>query len=387
MSVPPPRSDRRTRGTLALLLGATLWAALGDAAPVAAQPVLVIDSIIHSPASVVAGGGANLDYTFSLSNTATGTSDDETAAVLRLSLVGSPLVLVSDTLPGLCLTLSSPARVECPIGPMSNGPGGTSNVTGYIRFNVAANAAAGLLSSTFELYGAVDTTVDSESEDVTVTTSADLDVTVTMTAPVPNKVVPGNSVSYTDRTHQQRSVGRGGGDARLSRRPPVSAPRPTVADCDASHLQSGDDRPRPRTRRRHGDLHRSRTTTTSGHGTSPVDQHRHAATDDARCRRGRLLRLGLDAGRAARWISRSSLSSAATSVTPGMPATYLITVSKTGPSRLDRVHIDDNQTLRLLGAVFTPSEGIFSAIVDLAQLDRPRSRRHATARRSPSAAG
>ena len=49
MSVPPPRSDRRTRGTLALLLGATLWAALGGAAPVAAQPVLVIDSITHSP--------------------------------------------------------------------------------------------------------------------------------------------------------------------------------------------------------------------------------------------------------------------------------------------------------------------------------------------------
>jgi hypothetical protein len=35
MSVPPPRSDRRTRGTLALLLGATLWAALGGAVPLA----------------------------------------------------------------------------------------------------------------------------------------------------------------------------------------------------------------------------------------------------------------------------------------------------------------------------------------------------------------
>ncbi len=55
MSVPSSRSVRRTRGTLALLLGATLWAALGGATPLAAQPVLVIDSITHTPASVVAG--------------------------------------------------------------------------------------------------------------------------------------------------------------------------------------------------------------------------------------------------------------------------------------------------------------------------------------------
>ena len=53
------------------------------------------------------------------------------------------------------------------------------------------------------------------------------------------------------------------------------------------------------------------------------------------------------------------VSSAATSVTPGTAGGYVITVSKSGPSRLERLHVTG--AMSLLGAVFTPSEGIFSA--------------------------
>ena len=354
MSVPPPRRDRPTLGTLALLLGATLWAALGGAVPLAAQPVLVIDSITHTPASVVAGSTTDVVYTFSLKNTATGASDDETGAVLRLSLVGSDLVFTTvETLPGTCNVLAGPARLECNLGPIAD----DTTIGGTLRFEVAADAPAGTLTSSFDFYGAVDTTVDSESEDVTVTTSADLDVTVTMTAPVVNKVVPGNSVTYAIAL-----TNNGPSDAAavsLAFPAPAGFGTPVYGgDCAATPCSLGTiaalaSRNVTVTFPVPDDYHLVTitspvvyTATASSTTTDPVP--------------------GNDSDSASTAVEPQVdlsvvLSSTATSVTPGMPATYSIEVTKTGPSRLESVHIDDNQTLRLLGAFFTPSEGIFSA--------------------------
>ena len=168
---------------------------------------------------------------------------------------------------------------------MSNGPGGTSNVTGYIRFKVAANAAAGTLSSTFEL---LRHRRHHRRLRVRRRHGDDLGRSrrpVTMTAPAPNKVVPGRtSVSYTDRTHQQRSVGRGGGVARRSRRRPVSAPRPTAGTALRPPATWGRSPP---------SRARNVTVTFAGSGQLPPGHghvagrlHRHGELDDRRPRRG-----------------------------------------------------------------------------------------------------
>ncbi len=350
MNVPSSRFVRRTRGTLALLLGATLWAALGGAAPLAAAPTLVINSITHTPASVVAGSATNVDYTFDLRNTATGTSDDETAAVLRIFLAGSSLVFQNfDTLPGTCALLAAPARVECPVGPMQE----STTITGLVRFRVAASAAAGTLTSSFDFYGAVDTTVDTQTEDLTVTVSADL--VVDKVAPSPNKVVPGNNVAYTVSV-----TNNGPSDAvAVTLDDPIPAgfgTRTYSGDCVTSPCSLGTMTP----------LAVKNVTVTFAvpdnyhlvTATSPVVNTATASTTTP------------DPTSSNDSDSVSSpvepqvdlsvvLSSAATSVTPGTAGSYVITVSKTGPSRLDRLHITGN--LSLLGAVFTPSEGIFSA--------------------------
>ena len=351
MNVPASRFALRTRGTLALLLGATLWAALGGAAPLAAAPTLVINSITHTPASVVAGSTNNVDYTFSLSNTATGASDDETAAVLRIFLAGSPLVFQNfDTLPGTCLLLAAPARVECPVGPMQE----STTITGLVRFRVAASAAAGTLTSSFDFYGAVDTTVDTQTEDLTVTVSADLDVA--MTAPAPNKIVPGNNVAYTISV-----TNNGPSDAAaVTLDDPIPAgfgTRTYSGDCVTSPCSLGTMTP---------SAVKNVTVTFAVPDnyhlvtvTSPVVNTATASTTTP------------DPTSSNDSDSVSSpvepqvdlsvvLSSVAASVTPGAAATYVITVSKTGPSRLDRLQVNST-TLNLLGAVFTPAEGIFSA--------------------------
>ncbi|MBP9825974.1 MAG: beta-propeller fold lactonase family protein, partial [Thermoanaerobaculia bacterium] len=352
MSVPPPRSDRRTRGTLALLLGATLWAALGGAVPLAAQPVLEIFSITHAPASVVAGSATNVVYTLDLRNTAAGASDDETAAVLDLPL-GTSFLYQSEALPGTTCSVVAGPILRCQLGALGNG----ESRNGTLTLRVAASVAAGTLGANFSFYGTVDTTPDPETEDVTVTTSADLDVTVTMTAPVPNKVVPGNSVTYaialTNNGPSDAAAVSLAFPAPAGFNTPVYGGDCAATPCNLGTIAALASRNVTVTFPVPDDYHLVTitspvvyTATASSTTTDPVP--------------------GNDSDSASTAVEPQVdlsvvLSSTATSVTPGMPATYSIEVTKAGPSRLESVHIDDNQTLRLLGAYFTPSEGIFSA--------------------------
>ncbi len=349
MSVPPPRCVRRSRGTLLPLLAALLAATLGGAAPLAAAPVLVIDSITHTPASVVAGSGTDLDYTFSLSNTATGASDDETAAVLRLSLVSSPLVYQSDTLPGTCTVLAGPARLECALGGMQE----STTITGSVTFRVAASAAAGTLTSFFDFYGAVDTTVDTQSEAVTVTTEADL--AVVKTAPSPNKIVPGNNVVYTVTV-----TNNGPSDATgATLDDPIPAgfgARTYSGDCGPASCSLGTIAPT---------VTKNITVTFQVPDnyhlvtvTSPVVNTATASTTTTDPTPGN------DSDSVSSPVEPQvdlsvALSSTASSVTPGTAASYQIVVSKTGPSRLDRLHVTG--LINLLSSVYTTSEGTFSA--------------------------
>ncbi|MEO8195215.1 MAG: beta-propeller fold lactonase family protein [Thermoanaerobaculia bacterium] len=348
MNVPSPRFVFRIRGTLALLLGATLWAAFGGAAPLAAQPVLVINSITHAPASVVAGSATDVVYTLDLRNTATGTSDDETAAVLDLPL-GSALTYQSETLPSATCSVVAGPTMRCLLGSMQE----NTTRTGTISLRVAASVAAGTLTGNFSFYGTVDTSPDLQSEDVTVTTAAAL--VVDKVAPSPNKIVPGNSVVYTVSV-----TNNGPSDAtNVVLADPIPAgfgTRTYSGDCAASPCNLGTIVPAA--------IKNITVTFTVPDNyhlvtvTSPVVNTATATTDTP------------NSGSSVYSDSVSSpvepqvdlsvvLSSAATSVTPGQAASYQIVVSKTGPSRLDRVHITG--ALSLLGAVFTPSEGIFSA--------------------------
>ncbi len=349
MSVPPVRSVSRSHGTLALWFFALLWATLGGAVPIFAAPVLVIQTIDHTPASVVAGSATDVVFSFDLRNTATGASDDETAAVLRLGLVSSPLVYQSDTLPGTCTVLAGPARLECALGGMQE----NSSITGDLTFRVAASAAPGTLTSFFDFYGAVDLTVDTQSEAVTVTTEADL--VVDKVVPSPNKIVPGNTVAYTVSV-----TNNGPSDAAAVT---LDDPIPTgfgtrtySGDCTASPCNLGTMAPLTVknvtvTFAVPDDYHlvtvtspvvnTATATTTTSDPTSSNDSDSVSSPVEPQ-------------------VALSVVvSSTATSVTPGTAGSYLITVSKTGPSRLDRLHVSG--AINLLSAVFTTSEGTFSA--------------------------
>jgi uncharacterized repeat protein (TIGR01451 family) len=348
MSVPRSGSVRRSRRLPGWAFFLALWATAGTGALLAA-PVLVINSISHSPGSVVAGSTTDVTYSFDLRNTATGSSDDESAAVLRLSLVGSPLVYQSNSLPGPCTVLAGPARLECAIGAIQE----DTTVTGDVVFRVAANAAAGTLTSSFDFYGAVDTTVDSESEDVTVTVEAQ--VIVDKNDPSGDKIVPGTSVAYAVTV-----VNNGPSDATnvvLDDPTPAGfGTRTYSGDCSSSPCNLGTITP---------------GSTKNVTVTFAVPDNYHLVTMTSPVTNTATVTTSTPAASGSDYSDSESspvepqvdlsvaLSSTATSVTPGTPGSYSIVVSKTGPSRLDRLHVTG--LLKLLSAVFTTSEGIFSA--------------------------
>ncbi len=351
MSVPSPSSLRRTRGSLTLLLGAALWGALGSAAPVSAAAVLEIDSITHVPASVVAGSTTNVVYTLDLRNNGPLAADDETAAVLDLPL-GSSFLYQSEALPGMtCSVVAGPILRCSAIATLGNG----ESIVGTVTLRVAASVAAGTLTANFSFYGTNDPSPDAESEDVTVTTSADLDATVTMTAPVSGNVVPGGSVSYTIGL-----INNGPSDAAavtLAFPAPAGFGAPTyggdcaVTPCNLGTIAALASKSVTVTFLVPDNYHLVTVTSpvvytaTPGSTTSDPTPANNTGSDSSPV----VPDYNLDV----------DLASTATSVTPGMPASYLITVNKTGVSRVDSVHITG--TLSLLGAVFNPSVGVFSA--------------------------
>ena len=325
--------------------------ALVGAAPLLAAPTLVINGITHTPASVVAGSTTDVDYNFDLENTGT---TGETTAYLRLSLIGSPLLFQSTNIPGAsCSTVAGPT-LECNLGAIA----ASGTKTGRLRFRVAASAApAAPLTSTFVFVGAVDTVGDSDTEDVTVTVAANL--VVDKKAPSPtDEAVPGTNVVYT--VDVQNNGPSDATSVTLSDPGPTGFGSPTFSgSCAGATCSLGTIMP--------GAGNKKTVTVTYAlpdnyhilNGTTSVTNTATAATATP------------DAGASVYADSVLTpinpkvdlsvvLSSAATSVTPGGPASYLITVSKSGPSRLDRLQVDST-TLNLLGAVFTPSEGIFSA--------------------------
>ncbi len=353
MSVPSSRSVRRTRGTLALLAGATLWAALGGAAPVAAQPVLEIFSITHAPASVVAGSATNVVYSLDLRNTAAGASDDESAAVLDLPL-GTSFLYQSETLPGTTCSVVAGPILRCQLGAMGDG----ESRVGTLTLRVAASVAAGTLSANFSFYGAVDTSPDPETEDVTVTTEADLVVDKKVPAPT-NEAVPGQNVVYT--VDVQNNGPSDATSVALTDVGPAGFGSPTFsggAGCIGATCNLGTILP--------GAANKKTVTVTFTipdnyhvlNGTADVTNTANAttATPDGG---GSDLSDSVTTPIVPKVSVSVVLSSAATSVTPGSAGSYVITVSKSGPSRLERLHVTG--ALSLLGAVFTPSEGIFSA--------------------------
>ena len=102
MSVPSFRSVRRTRGTLALLFGATLWAALGGATPAHALAVMEITSLSATPSPVLAGN--NLTFAVTVENNgAASPADDATNVSLTLDVSSGILVYQSETITGASL--------------------------------------------------------------------------------------------------------------------------------------------------------------------------------------------------------------------------------------------------------------------------------------------
>ncbi|MGE4191225.1 MAG: beta-propeller fold lactonase family protein [Thermoanaerobaculia bacterium] len=350
----PARARAWSRtGSIALFLIAGL---LSAGAVLAQTPVLVIDSITHTPdpAAVVAGSTTNVVFSISVSNTATGASDDETAATLTLPLASSDLTYQDDGggFNGLCSLVTT--TVTCNLGAMQE----NTTKTGTLTFRVQSDAPAGTLSSTFSVVGAVDTTPDNEVEDITVAVEAE--IIVDKQAPSPtDEAVPGTNVVYTvsvtnngpsDATNvvlTDTGPGTWGSPVYTGN---CVAPGCTLGTIAASssksatvtfavpanhHLTQG-----------YGDITNSAsvTTDTPDSGTSDYDDSVMTPI---------VPKVDLSV----------SISNGGSTVTAGMPVSYTVTVSKTGPSALSGVLLGQGNTAisNVLSQVFTPAEGIFSA--------------------------
>ncbi len=331
--------------------GAALLAFLAPAA-LRATAVIEITALTHSPTSVVAGSSTDLTYTITVANTATGASDDATNVLLVLPLTGTPLQYQSESITGATCSVVG-GDLECDFGSMAE----STSKSGDLVFRVAASAAPGTLTATFEATSDEDTTPDTESEDVTIDVEADL--SVDKHSPSPDEAVPGQQVTYSIDVQND-----GPSDATDVE---LADPAPTgwtfvsfggdcaaaTAPCDLGTIEpgAGNKKTATVTFSLPDDYHLV-------YGLTAVTNTATATTDTP------------DAGASDYSDSVSTpivpkvdlsvvVASVPTSVTPGQPITYSVTVSKTGPSRLNAIHLT-GAIADVLSQVYTPSEGTFS---------------------------
>ncbi|MDQ1346632.1 MAG: trimeric autotransporter adhesin, partial [Acidobacteriota bacterium] len=352
MSVPSPRSVRRTRGTLAMLAGATLWAALGGATPAHALAVMEITSLSATPSPVLAGN--NLTFAVTVENNgAASPADDATNVSLTLDVSSGILLYQSETITGATCSATA-TLLTCNFGSMAAG----SAKSGNIVFQVAASTPDQNLTSTFSVVSTEDTTADTEAEITDIDVEADLVVDKKVPSPT-NEAVPGQNVVYT--VDVQNNGPSDATSVALTDVGPAGFGSPTFsggAGCIGATCNLGTILP--------GAANKKTVTVTFTipdnyhvlNGTADVTNTANAttATPDGG---GSDLSDSVTTPIVPKVNLSVVLSSAATSVTPGTAGSYVITVSKSGPSRLERLHVTG--ALSLLGAVFTPSEGIFSA--------------------------
>ncbi|MEO7794488.1 MAG: beta-propeller fold lactonase family protein [Thermoanaerobaculia bacterium] len=343
------RSLRTRRSPLALLVGAILWAAFGGSSPLLAVADVQITSLSATPSPVLAGN--NLTFAVTVGNVAAGPTNGATNVALTLNVSSGILDYQSETFSsGSCSATAS--LLTCDLGVIAAG----STKTGNIVFTVAASTADQNLTSTFSVVSTEDTTAhtDSEITDIDVAASVVVDKKV----PTPtDEAVPGQSVAYTvDVQNNGPSDATG---VTLSDPGPTGFGAPTFSGaCTGATCSLGTILPGAANKKvvtvtftLDSDYHNvyglASVTNTATAATATPDAGASVYSDAVLTPIVPKLDLSVD------------ITNGVTSVTPGMPVSYSVTVSKTGPSRLRALQLTG--TINALSAVFAPSEGTLSA--------------------------